>query len=350
MRMKKLMILAVAAIALVACSKEFDTNKSASNGAAIGFNTWAEQLTKARTQGSSDWTDEDTFNVEGFKTINAVNTTVFNDVPVTYDESEDEWGYDDIRYWDSNASGYTFFAVSSPTTALTFAADGTIAATAVTFSGENNDILLANSVDVAPANFLSNVPVAFTFKHIGALVDLKVKKTAALADATVAVTDVALEGVDDEATVAVTSYSTNVPAVAWASLANSDNSTYTRTSGVVDVTLPADVEDDGSDYLINTLIVIPQTLADTKTLKLTYSITDGAGNTNTFTDKVIKLNLFDNTENTTNGSPDTPISSWAAGTHYTYLLTIDANTINFTADITDWTTPATANGYYYLVQ
>ena len=42
--MKKLMILAVAAIALAACSKTFNTANT--EGTAIGFSTWAEHLTK----------------------------------------------------------------------------------------------------------------------------------------------------------------------------------------------------------------------------------------------------------------------------------------------------------------
>lgn len=350
MRMKKIMILAVAAVALAACTREFDTNKSASNGTAIGFNTWAEQLTKARAAGASTFGAGDSFNVEGFKTLpgdpSSTNVTVFNDVPVTTTDGTN-WTYDNTRFWDSNATSYTFFAVSSPTTALTFAADGTIAATAVTFSGENNDILLANSVEVTPP--YSSTPVALTFKHIGALVDLKVKKSAALntANATVAITGVTIEGVSDEATVAVSGYSTNVPTVDWDSLANSDNSTYGITSGAVDCTLPSDVGTTGDD-LINTLVVIPQTLTDAKILKISYTITDAASTVNTFTNKEIKLNLFDETENTTNGSPDTVIGSWVAGKHYIYTLTIDANTINFTGSITDW--GDAINGYNYLIQ
>ncbi|MBP5487987.1 MAG: fimbrillin family protein [Bacteroidales bacterium] len=360
--MKKLMILAVAAIALVACSKEFDTNKSASNSAAIGFNTWAEQLTKARDAGSSTFVSGDYFLVSGFKTKSTTYTEVFANDTVKFNGSV--WSYDNPRYWDSGADSYTFYAVSSPNTALAFtgAANSnsrTITATAVTFSGSNNDILLANSVDVLPANYKTDVPVAFNFKHIGALVDLKVKKTSALDDATVEITAIALEGVYDEANLAVTEYTDNVPTVAWTSLANAVAPlTYTNASGVTPVDLPDDVSSATADDLITSLIVIPQTLTTSQQiLKISYTITDGAGNINTFTDKTVDLNLFDDTDYPTDDDDETdgnqyndgdPISSWAAGTHYIYTLTIDANTINFTASITDWTTPAT-NGYYYLV-
>lgn len=340
--MKKLFILAVAATALVACSRTFDTQKA--EGQAIGFGTWAEQLTKARTAGNSTFVSGDTFNVEGFKTLSGSPVTVFDDVTVSTTNGT-TWTYENTRFWDSNATGYTFFAVSSPNTALTFAADGTIAAKAVTFSGENNDILLANSVDVAPP--YSSTPVALTFKHIGALVDLKVKKSATLntANATVAITAVALEGISDEATVAVSGYTSNVPSVDWASLGNADNSTYGITSGVVDCTLPTNVGTTGDD-LINTLVVIPQTLTDAKILKISYTITDAASTVNTFTNKEIKLNLFDKTENTSNEAPF--ITAWEAGKHYVYTLTIDANTISFTGDITDWVDEDP--GFNYLVQ
>ena len=54
MRMKKLMILAVAAIALAACSRTFEHH--AVEPTQIGFKTWGENLTKAtRTQGSNEF-------------------------------------------------------------------------------------------------------------------------------------------------------------------------------------------------------------------------------------------------------------------------------------------------------
>ena len=342
MRMKKLMLFAVAALALASCSKTFDTGKS--EGSAIGFGTWAETLTKARAAGASTFVSGDSFNVEGFKTLAGSPVTVFDDVAVNYDGTN--WTYTNTRFWDSNATSYTFFAVSNPTTALTFAADGTIAATAVTFAGNNNDILLANSVEVLPANYKSNVPVALVFKHIGSLVDLKVKKSAGLntANATVAIAAVSLEKIDGAGKVAVTSYSTNVPTVAWTEL--DGNTTYTNASGVTPVeTLPTNVGTTG-DNLINTLVVIPQTLADTKILKISYTITDAAGTVNTFTNTEIKLNQFDKTDDTDNTTPF--ITGWEAGKHYVYTLTIDANTINFTGSITDWDTAI--NGYNYLVQ
>ena len=57
--MKKLIILVAAAIAAVACSRTFDTAPAKEQ--AIGFGTWADQLTKARTAGASTFGAGDSF-------------------------------------------------------------------------------------------------------------------------------------------------------------------------------------------------------------------------------------------------------------------------------------------------
>ena len=98
------MILAVAAIALVACSKTFNT--ASNEGTAIGFNTWAETLTKVRTQGSSTFANGDDFAVYGYKYVTSsdTKTTVFDDVDVNYDGSA--WTYSPTRFWDQATDSY----------------------------------------------------------------------------------------------------------------------------------------------------------------------------------------------------------------------------------------------------
>jgi len=334
--MKQALFLAVTALTLAACAKTYEVEPEI--GSAIGFKTWANGMTKARTAGTSTFDDGDSFVVEGYKTISGTPVNVFDNTTVSTTDGTN-WTYENTRYWDSQATSYTFFAVSSPNTTLTFGANGTIAATDVTFSGKNNDILVANSVEVS-APYTTD-PVHFVFKHIGAMVDLKVKKAAALSDATVAITGVSLENIDGSGKVAVSGYSTNVPTVAWTNLTTTS---YTNESGVESVaTLPTNVTT--ATDLIKKLIVIPQTLTDAKVLKISYQITDGAGNTNTFEDVPVKLNQFDRTDDETNTAEF--ISAWAASTHYTYTLTISANAISFTAEITDWGT--VVDGYNYLV-
>ena len=337
MRMKKIMILAVAAIALVACSRTFETHQA--NEPAIGFGTWAETLTKVRTQGTSEFGSGDTFSVEGFKTVGGTPTTVFDDVTVST-ENGTTWTYENTRFWDSSASSYDFYAVS-PAGALTFEDDGTINATEIVFSGKNNDILLADAVNVTPP--YSSSAVNLSFKHIASLVDLKVKKTSTLNTATVNVSSVSITGVDVSGKVAVPSYPSSIPGVSWS---DQVTGSYGPTSGVSNAAVPTDVSTSGDD-LIKQLIVMPQTLTDTRKLVISYTITDAAGNVNTFSGVEIKLNQFDKVENEENVDGDEFISSWEAAKHYVYTLTISANTISFTANITDWTT---VNGFHYLVK
>jgi len=335
--MKQALFLAVTALTLAACAKTYEVEPEI--GSAIGFKTWANGMTKARTAGTSTFGNGDSFKVEGYKTISGNNVNVFNNTDVTTTDGTN-WTYTNTRYWDSQATSYTFFAVSSPDTALSFDTDGTIDATDVTFSGNDNDILVANSVAVS-APYTTD-PVHFVFKHIGAMVDLKVKKAAALSNATVAITGVQLNNIADNGKVAVNGYSTNVPTIDWTELANT--SSYTNHSGAEDVeTLPTNVTT--ATDLIKKLIVIPQELGDTKVLSISYTITDGAGNVNSFENVPVKLNQFDRTDNETNTAEF--ISAWAASTHYTYTLTISANAISFTAEITDWGT--VVDGYNYLV-
>ena len=340
--MKKLMILAVAAIALVACSKTFDTGKS--EGAAIGFNTWAETLTKARTQGSSTFASGDDFAVYGYSLKDAAKTTVFDDVDVNYDGTD--WTYSPIRFWDQSKDSYTFYAVS-PTavgTAATIAPQtGVIASASITFAGNDNDILVADEKTVAKANYGENV--AMVFNHIASLVDFKVKKHSNLGSATLAITSFSITNIDNTGTFAVNTYTSTHPDVVWAASAHSG--TYTNTSGVTSVAaLPTAVGTTG-DFLINNLVAMPQTFrtdANIQTVNIAYTITDEASNVSTYT-ATFNLKLFDDVDDTDN--EDTIIGGWVAGKHYTFYITIDAQKIVFTASITDW---STESGYNYLVK
>ena len=344
MRMKKLMILAVAAIALAACSKTFDTKKS--EGAAIGFNTWTEQLTKVRTQGSSTFASGDDFAVYGYKEVTspASKTTVFDDVDVNYNGSA--WAYTPARFWDQATDSYTFYAVS-PTevgTAATVAPQtGVIASASITFEGNDNDILVADEKTVAKADYGDDV--AMVFNHIASLVDFKVKKHTNLGNATVAITSFGLSNIDNTGTFAVDTYTSTHPDVVWTATAHTG--AYSNTSGVTSVAaLPTNVGTSG-DFLINNLVAMPQTFrtdSNIQTVSIAYTITDEASNGSTFSTS-FNLKLFDDVDDTDN--TDTIIPGWVAGKHYTFYITINANKINFTASITDWTTES---GYNYLVQ
>ncbi len=352
--MKKYLILALtAALAAVGCSKTFDVVPTPTNTTPIGFGTWAEHLTKARTAGSSTFVNGDDFNVYGFKT-NTANTAVFNGDVVTYNETESKWTYTGTRYWDPNATSYTFYAVSpagkiaSATTAQTGEFTGEFTSNSIAFAGNNNDVLVADKKVVANADF-GTTPVQLVFNHIASLVDFKVKKHSDLADATVAITSFQINNIDNVGTFSVNSAYTNThPVVTWNPTARG---AYSNTSGVTSVaTLPNNIGTNGDDFLINNLVAMPQTFRtdeNIQTVTIEYSITSGGdtiANTATF-----NLKTFDNSDNTSNDtSNNTLVGGWEGGKHYTFYITINANAITFTASINDWVTPN--NGYHYLLQ
>ena len=357
MRMKKLMILAVAAIALVACSRTFEHH--AVEGTPIGFGTWTEQLTKVRTPGQGEFGTGDTFEVYAYKVNGSTNNVVFNGDVVTY--GTPTWTYTNTRYWDPSATSYTFYAVSpsgvvaaanvTPTT-------GAIAATNVTFNGNDSDILVANQKVVTPTGSpatYSTDPVQMQFKHIASLVDFKVKKHSDLNAATVAITSFSITNIDNTGNFAVaTGYTTDVlPSVTWTATGREtfkNNSDDSGKHGVTEVTLPTNVATSGNDFLINNLVIMPQSFrsaansdSNIQTVSISYTITDAANNVSTYSSS-FELKSFDNVDDTDN--EDTIIGGWEKGKHYTFVITINANAIKFTGSIVDWTTET---GYHYLV-
>lgn len=386
MRMKKLMILAVAAIALVACSRTFEHH--ATEGVAIGFGTWAENMTKAeaRVQGTSTFLEGDTFAVYGYKDMSNDSDpqTVFDDVVVTASgDPVDDWDYTGHRFWDVNYEKYIFYAISP--SAIGTAADvdpqtGEIESAEITFSGKNNDILVADKKIVergsTPASYFNSFgTVPIVFNHVASLVDFRVKKAPSLADATVKVTAFELSNIDNKGVLTVDADYDNTfpnstaghPNVAWST---DTRSTYGPGSGVTTVTLGSGLviaEDDDFDpanpatpstatdattstYLINNLIVKPQTFrasneSNPQTLTLTYKISVTGSADVEYEDCVIYLNQFDFEDDDYN-STASYVTGWEPGKHYTFFITLDAHAIDFSATITDWTA---VSGYHYLV-
>ena len=377
--MKKLMILAVAAIALAACSKTFDTHHHGNEGKAIGFGTWTEKLTK-HTQGLSTgdegfaWNVNDNFIVSGFKTVGtgegAANTNVFANQLVEYKGGTPTWTYAPKRLWDPAAASYTFYAISpgkinDSDIATLDASAGTVTnCQTITFAGNNNDILVASKEPVSNTggNFNNYHTVDLKFNHIAALFDLKVKKHNNLSSATVNVTGIELLNLKNQGTFAISGYdgSTNKPSVTWSA---SGSANYTSTSGVTSIPCTADnpveATTDGA-LVINKLIVVPDysftstgTANNSNTsdqlVKISYTInyTTPAAETITHNNVYFFLKAFDTTDNDTVNNDPSEIGSWLAGKHYTYFITIDAHTIEFTASVNNWVTGDT--GYHYLV-
>lgn len=365
MRMKKIILIAAVAIAAAACSKTFDTNLATEK--AIGFGTWAENLTKAeaRKQGTSTFLAGDTFAVSGYKDKSTpAPVTVFDNVTVTASGTPvDKWDYvsatEALRFWDTNYDSYTFFAVS-PADAATIAPQaGTIAATEKTFTGKNNDFLVAEKENVEKGSkpyFNNYHTVDLVFHHASSLVDVKVKKSSALKDNDVTITAFQLNNIAKKGTVAVASYdANNVPVFTWTP---TETGTYTTTDGVNKVDLNVEVvEDNAFDsantdpnktpaaaaaaYLINNLVVMPQNI-DAQNITLTYTIEGDSVNH----EETLPFKNFDVIDN--DNQNDTKVGKWEAGKHYTFYITIDAHAIEFTASIDSWDA-VYVNGYHYIL-
>ena len=365
MRMKKIILIAAVAIAAAACSKTFDTNLATEK--AIGFGTWAENLTKAeaRTQGTSEFKAGDTFSVSGYKDkTTPAPVTVFDNVTVTASGTPvDKWDYvsatEALRFWDTKYDSYTFYAVSPAAAATMDAQAGTIAATSKVFSGKNNDILVADKVTVAkgdaPSYFNGYATVDLTFKHAATLVDVKVKKTNALANNDVTIKAFALNNIASEGTFAVSGYTGTTPTIAWNSTATAS---YGPGDGVVPVSISPAIEialdntfdssnadpakvPAGSTTLINNLVVMPQAIS-AQTITFTYNIEGDAA------DHAVTLNIADFDKVDNDNQNQAKVGKWEAGKHYTFYITIDAHAIQFNASIDSWDA-VYVNGYHYIL-
>lgn len=374
MRMKKLLILAVAATTLVACSKTYDS--APAQPQAIGFGTWAETVTRARTITDGAFSADDNFNVFGSKVIgSATPAVVFNgDVVTASGSSPLVWNYAPPRYWDPNADGgYTFYAISPagllPSTMTdaqktTAATTGAFSTDELTFDGTvAYDVLIADETHVATGN--SGSPVNLLFNHAASLLDVKVKKSYALQHATVKVTAISLENIINKGTLAVSAYngSTNKPTIAianWTPAASSATTTFTGTVESGGTTLTqygyADVSGEAlagtANYFWQNFVVMPQTLVaasetNPQLIKISYTITTNVGEVTEHTNKTVAFSLFDNADNKVN-TDTAAASGWNPNTHYIYTLTLDANKIEFSAEIADWSSTV-VNGFYNLV-
>lgn len=354
MSMKKVVILAAAALTLAGCAKTYELQKTAQPK--IGFGTWANGLTKARTAGSSTFGDGDDFAVYGYKAMsnNSGANTVFNGVTVSTTDGT-AWTYETPRFWDSNYDKYTFFAVS-PASAVNGgnvdAQTGEITSASITFNGDNNDILVANKtvVNKGEAPYFNNYgTVHMVFNHVASLVDIKVKKSPALKNVTVKVSNLTLSSIENKGVLSVNdAYTNDKPVAVWSNDGTGSYSASLASAATIvedpafDATTPATPT--SSTSIIEGLIVKPQTFATDGDARQQISITYKIGAEDEVT-KVLYLSDFDTVDDA--AQDDTKVAKWEDGKHYTFYITLDAHMISFDAEITPWA--AVVNGYNYLV-
>jgi hypothetical protein len=362
MRKKKILFIAAVALAAAACSKTYNVGPDTQK--AIGFSTWAETLTKAeaRVQGSNEFKAGDTFKVSGIKTTGSTDAKVFDNVVVTASGSSSlSWAYSPIRFWDTQANSYTFYAISPSAAGTVAYADGEVSATDVVFAGDDNDILVANKMVLTSSSTPKiGETVDLVFNHVASLVDIKVKKAHVLESATVKVSAFALNNIKSKGDLAVSAYdaTTGVPTADWTP--EGTTATYGPASGVeeVDITSPIVIEDDtnfvptygntpaASTDIVKSLVVMPQTFAaSAQQIAISYSIAVTGGDTINYT-ATLDLADFDIVDD--KDQNDTKVQKWEAGKHYTFYITLDANAIEFSASITPWTSASA--GYHYVIK
>ena len=396
MRMKKLLIIAAAALLAAACAKTYEVKET--TPPAIGFGTWTETLTKAitdpRTAGSNAFGVGDSFAVYGAKIVDdpASTTTVFDDDPVemTATGVPGTWTYSPTRYWDQSTDRYVFYAISPSSVGTAATVDpqtGVITSASISFTGNDNDILVADKETVEKANYGKTVEM--DFNHVASLVDFKVAKAGTLHDATVKITGFTLGNIQNAGKLTVTSdYNatvyggTNGPVATWS---NDGTGSYVPAAGVTPVkgddtndisaehpltivedtnfSVPAEPTDGNSTMVINNLVVKPQTFvepsvadranpaesntANAQKITISYTITTTDANSNSSTNTYTStLWLYDFDIINDRDQDDTKVASWDTGKHYTFYITIDSTPIVFGAKVNDWTT---GTGYHYLL-
>ena len=361
MRMKKLFFFAAIAAMAVSCAKTNEVNPVSER--AIGFDTWTSNLTKST---HTPFSTGATFDVYGYKykTEGNVTTPVFEGDDVTL-AANGSWNYTTLRFWDRTTNSYTFFAISpAGITSSASATTGLMTTNNVTFGGKNGDVLVAKKKEVVKSNY--GLTVDLDFVPQAALFDLKFKKAKNLKEAELTVNSVTLRNIANKGSLAITDYDgTSTPVGAWtiapqdleADPAVTSYANFNNTHGITSVTLPVSIAagvehgTDNSEFLINHLIVMPQTLITSgQQLDINYTVTfSGEAMTHS---RTIDLNTFDLTDMAGEGREEsdqntTPfVTKWDCGKHYTYYLTINADMIVFNATISDWTD---VNAFHYII-
>ena len=356
MRMKKLFFFAAIAAIAVSCAKTSEIKPVSEQS--IGFDTWTSNLTKSPHLGFPTGAKFDVF---GYKQTGETKTTAFNGDDVTYDG--EAWNYSNVQFWDRTTDSYTFFAIApanivpvDPENLTVPAQNGLFVTNDITFDGKNNDVMIAKKTTVIKDNY--GLEVGLVFYPKAALFDLKFKKAKNLKEASVTINSVSITNIQTKGHLTVSKYEgDNTPLVTWSVASSPATDDFDNTHGITPVSMPVTIAKgtehgtNNSEFLINNLIVMPQTLVDgAQQLTIDYTVTASGKNFNKT--RTIDLNQFDLTDMTDGGREEDDqnvepfLTSWEAGKHYTYYLTINADIIVFSATISDWTD---VNAFRYII-
>ena len=311
---KRILTVAVAALALAACSKNETVEVADSN--LIGFNAFVGNATRAGLPVDQQFGSSR--NISQFFVFgNTATETVFDEVRV-YNQNN-QWVYDELKQWQSEQT-YKFVAYSVTDENGLPAEHGTASFdyeshTLSIDDYDSNDnyqrdlVVAASTEDLNP----NNVQVPFTFKH--ALAMIKFTLGSSLGDKNpVEIKNFKVEGMHTTGDVTVTvGGATGAEAtIVWTNQAAEDPAVPFTDNDWTNVTTTTPVASDE-------FVVIPQELSGNITVTFTVSV-EG---------------LSDKTLTATIANP-----TWEAGKRYNYTATItglDLDVIEFAAPtVTDW--------------
>lgn len=127
--MKKSILLLATAALFAACASDSVRENIAEDQVEIGFSTYIQKSIASKADNSTATALKgleayhQNFVVNGFKTVATVETPVFTNQLVEYNDAENKkvWEYSPVSYWDKSASAYTFYAAAPADAAWNFA-------------------------------------------------------------------------------------------------------------------------------------------------------------------------------------------------------------------------------------
>lgn len=318
--MKKSFLFLAVAATFAACTQN-DAINDAISEQEIKFDQVLNKTTKAEITDKAALASEGGFAVFGYKSTSS--DAVFNGVKVYSENSGNNWKYDQIRYWDKNAT-YRFYAIApyQPTNGE-YSIDKTTGVFTITgvksgLAKDSDDFIIdrdgVSNVEGATAN--NNQAVSFDFHHIMAKVKVVVKKGVAYNEA-INITKLTMSGYNPN----VGNFTQKKFDTTWGALDVSEwNIATTGTNGSVeliggnatDKSIEFEETAEGaaapSSEVQDIYIMVPQEI-EAKTLKFTidYTLTYSDGTTEVFTDQSATIE---------------DVQIWGTDSHTTYTLTI----------------------------
>ena len=331
--MKKSLIIALGAIALVACTK---TSVSYEQTGEIGFAPVVRKnSTKAAVEGTA-------FPNQKIKVYGYYDNSM--DTGSSY--SAGKFAVEYLPGVEFAKKGATWAGATTPyywpkTGSMLFAGYSPVDFAGVTFTLASNKFSVAEcpqpefsaTKDLLYAGYGKSVlsgPVAMAFSHALSWVTVKAKAAAANQ---IKITNIKFVGLAEKGS------SDGLPE--WTVSGTKEQLNVFAPTSAFDV--PADAAATLVESNPNCGLVFPQTLADAAEIVVSYEMNNGAGQWFAQAPFVQKLNLLK--------SGDATINKWEAGKHYTYVINFSAiggepgssNEITIAPTVNNWT-PVTADG------